>query len=313
MNGPIQVDPWDWWRRKLRGEPVVNDGTLHPGFYRKPHKQFYGARKTYTPVAYWPGTVNLHGIDFPTVFCRDGDTDVNETRALELWAMVHDHPVTEEAYRAVAQENKPWPDEHSLVDMRGHNLPPLDDTMEGLRDAIEPLHREAELLLKENKTIIAQEEADRIANLADRLAELDKKAEELKRLERKPHDDALKYIQKRWTPILTMAEVYKTLKYTLLTPWLQREEQRKKQEAEVAAAAGEPAAAEPRRPRVGTRGRAMTLKTQKTAEITDYKLCLEFFADSPDVRSTVQMLANRAVRAGITVPGTKVTEESKAV
>jgi hypothetical protein len=57
----------------------------------------------------------------------------------------------------------------------------------------------------------------------------------------------------------------------------------------------------------------MSLKTVKRAEITDYKVCLEFFADSPDVKATVQDCANRAVRAGITVPGIKVVEEEKAV
>jgi hypothetical protein len=51
----------------------------------------------------------------------------------------------------------------------------------------------------------------------------------------------------------------------------------------------------------------------KRAEITDYAACLEFFKDSPDVKATVQDLANRAVRAGISVPGTKVIEEQTAV
>lgn len=310
MNEPWitqTVDPWQWWRDKLAGKPVVNDGTLHCGFFRKTTKEFYGARKTFVPVAFYLDTNGQ-------IRCREGDRDVDDTRALEVWEWVNDQPVTQEAYRAVAERDERWPDEHELVDMRGHNVPPADDTFEGLRDAIEPLAREAEMLLKENKTIIAQEEADRIANLADRLAELNKKAEDVKKLERKPLDDMLKAIQAKWSKLLMRSETYKSLKYTLLTPWLKREEARKKQEAEAAAAAGEtPAAEEPRRPRVGTRGRAMTLKSQKKAEIVDYRVCLEFFAESEDIRSCVQMLANRAVRNGITVPGTTVTTEEKAV
>ena len=307
MNEPWAAeDPWQWWRDKLAGKPVeMNPNNPHAGFYRQPHKRFYGARKTFTPVAYWPGQDGqLH--------CRIGDDDVTPERGQEIWERVGAHPVTEEAYRAVAQDNKPWPDEHELVDMRGHNMPP-EDTLEGLRENVGPLAQEAESRLK-GQPIADQEEADRLANLADRLAELAKKAEELRKLERKPHDEELKRIQARWSPILALAETYKRIKYELLTPWLKREEARKKQEAEAAAAAGEPPAAEePRRPRVGTRGRAMTLKSQKKAEITDYRVCLEFFAESEDIRSCVQMLANRAVRAGIAVPGTKVTETEKAV
>jgi hypothetical protein len=40
---------------------------------------------------------------------------------------------------------------------------------------------------------------------------------------------------------------------------------------------------------------------------------LAFFAESPDIKTTVQDLANRAVRGGITVPGTKVVEEQQTV
>jgi len=57
----------------------------------------------------------------------------------------------------------------------------------------------------------------------------------------------------------------------------------------------------------------MTLKSFKSAEVVDYDACLAFFKDSQDVRNTVQDLANKAVRAGITVPGIKVIEEQRTV
>ena len=38
-----------------------------------------------------------------------------------------------------------------------------------------------------------------------------------------------------------------------------------------------------------------------------------FFSEIPHVKSTVQDLANRAVRTGITVPGCQVVEEREAV
>lgn len=301
------MSEWDWWFKKLAGEPVqMNEGTPHAGFYRMPRKAHYGARKTFTPVAYWIGQDGQ-------MHCRFGDDDVSVERGQELWQRVGNHPVTEEAYRAVAQRNEPWPDEHLLVPM-GDNLgPELEDTYEALQDQIANLAREAEQRL-DGPPVADQDEADRIANLADRLAELHKKADGLRKAERKPHDDALKAIQLKWTPILLKAESYRNLKFKLLTPWLQALQEAQKKEAEAAAAAGEPVSAEAaRRPRAGTRGRAQTLKTLKRAEITDYQKALEFFAESKDMKDLVQTLADRAVRAGITVPGTKIIEEQKAV
>ena len=298
-------DPWQWWREKLAGEPVeMNPGNPHAGFYRQPQKEHYGARKTFKPIAYWPG-------ENGKLNCRIGDVDVPPETGEELWQWVGHHPVTEEAYRAVAEDGKPWPDEHELVPM-GHNLPPEDNSYEGLRDAIEPLASEA-LKRIEGSEIKDQNEADRIANLADRLAELWKRADEVRKVEKKPFDEGAIQVQKKWAPLLVAAESYRNLKFKLLTPWLQRLKKAAEDEAQAAAAAGAPQASEARRPRAGTRGKAVSLKSHKRAEITDYALCLEFFKDSPDIRTCVQDLANRAVRSGVTVPGTKTIEESTAV
>jgi hypothetical protein len=300
------MSDWDWWQRKLAGEPVeMNPDTPHAGFYRKPHKEEYGARRTFQPVAYWRAD------DDGQLHCRIGDMDVTPERGEELWSMVGNHPVTEEAYRLVAEEGGLWPDEHELVPM-GDNVPPEDNSFEGLRDKIEDLAREASERIA-GPPIADQNEADRVANLADRLAELWKRADEGRKTEKRPFDQEAERIQKKWLPVLHLAEAYKNLKYGLLTPWLNKKTEEARKEAAAAAAAGQPAAAEPRRSRAGTRGRAMTLKTFKRAEIVDYPACLEFFKDSPDVRTTVEMLANRAVRAGVSVPGTKVFEEQTAV
>jgi hypothetical protein len=297
---------WDWWQAKLAGEPVqMNPDTPHAGFFRMPHKEFYGARKTFMPVAFWRG-------DDGQLYCRIGDEDVSPERGQAIWSRVGQHPVTEESYRLVAEQGGLWPDEHEAAPMQGDNRPPEPETFEEIRDAIDDLAREAAERI-EGMPIVEQDEADRIANLADRLAELHKKAEELKKAERKPHTEALETIQKRWAPLLLRAETYRSLKAKLLTPWLRKLDAAKKKEAEAAAAQGEPPPAETPRPRAGTRGRAMSLKSTKRAEITDYGMCLAFFADSPDVQQTVQDLANRAVRAGISVPGTNVIEEQQAV
>ena len=298
---------WDWWFEKLAGKPVqMNPDTPHAGFYRQPRKAQYGARKTFKPVAYWPaenGQLN----------CRVGDDDITPEQGQAIWQNVGNHPVSEEAYRTVAQHGGLWPDEHELVPM-GDNRPPEDEvTFEILQDKIENLAREARKRI-EGPPIEKQDEADKIANLADSLSQLWKQADDLRKAEKRPHDEAAIAVQKKWAPVLVLAETYKNVKYKLLTPWLNRLTEAAKKEAEAAAAAGSPPAAETtRRPRAGTRGRAMTLKSTKRAEITNYAEAMQFFAESPDMKGLVQDLANRAVRAGIAVPGTQVIEEQQAV
>ena len=300
------LGPWQWWHDRLTGNnpTQANPDNPQPGFYRKSSKEYYGARKTFTPVAYWPE----NGV----VRCREGDVNVDIARGNTLWNSVNRNPVTEEAFREVAQRNGRWPDEHELVPM-GDNLPPEEeDTYESLRDKIENLGREAKRRLDDGPPITDQDEANQIANLADRLAELWKRADTLRKAERKPHDESLKTIQKKWSGILQLAESYRNLKYGLLTPWANRLDRANKEQAEAAAAAGMPAPA-PSRPRAGTRGRAMSLKTLKRAEITDYDEALKFFAQNPEVKQLVQELANRWARTGQPVPGTKVIEESQVV
>jgi len=302
-------DPWQWWRDQLSGAsgPALdmNESNPHAGFYRQPRKAYYGARKTYLPVAYWPG-------ENGDLNCRIGDEDVTPEKGRDTWVSVGRHPVTEEAYRAVAERGEPWPDEHELVPM-GDNLPPEDNSFEGLRDAIEPLADEASKRIK-GPPVQNQNEADRLANLGDELSRLWKLADEQRKIEQKPHDQGLLAVREKWRPLLAAAEIYRDLKKKLVTPWLDKETARLKAEAEAAAAAGAPPqVSDTRRPRAGTRGRAMTLKSQKRAEIVDYAVCLDFFKDSPDVKATVQDLANRAVRSGVAVPGTRTIEESQAV
>jgi hypothetical protein len=306
---------WQHWKDNLAGKSVpLHESTPHAGFYRSDKRGF--RLKLYeddpgiyvppfTPIAYWPN-------DDGKLNCRIGDNDVSTEQGHHLWVSICNHPVAEESYRGKAERNEPWPDEHELVDM-GHNLPPKENSFEELRDSIEPLAQEAKRRL-DGPPVSDQDEADRIANLADRLAELHKLADDVRKEEKRPHDEAAKQVQLKWTPILLLAETYKNLKYKLLTPWLKAQEQAQKAEAEAAAAAGDPLAPQDtRRPRVGTRGRAMVLKSLKRAEITNYDECLAFFKESPDVKATVQDLANRAVRAGISVPGAKLVEESQTV
>lgn len=287
----------------------MSEGTPYAGFYRWVKKDSYGGKKYATPVAYWPGeNGELH--------CRVDDKDVTEQHGRDIWIHVCDDAVPEEWYRRVAENDEPeWHDGIPLQPTIGDNEPP-DNILkfEMLRDKIEAKSRIAAERLA-GAPIADEAEAGRIGIMAEELADLWKEADEQRKAERKPHDEVLKAIQAKWAPVLLACEIYKNVKYKLLTPWLQKLEAEQKAAAAEAAAAGEPPVSAERasRPRVGTRSRAISLKAQKSAIIVDFAACLEFFKDSADIQVTLQDLANKAVRAGITVPGVEVKEEQKAV
>lgn len=306
---------WAWWSDKLAGVNVpASEGTPYAGFYRAVRKASYGGTKFAIPVAYWPG-------ENGEMHCREGFQDVSDERGQDIWVNVCNNPVPEAWYRAVAEGSDPeWADGMATTPPRGDNRPPDEMSFEWLWSRLNDVNEGTKVSLADEakayldgRPITDQTEADKVSNLADKLTEIWKKADEARKKERQPHDEALKAIQLKWTPLLLLAEAYKNLKFKLLTPWQLGQKKALEEEARAAVAAGETMPETTRRPRAGTRGRAMSLKSFKSAEIIDYEACLAFFKDSQDVRGTVQDLANKAVRAGIEVPGVKMTEEMRTV
>jgi hypothetical protein len=125
-------------------------------------------------------------------------------------------------YRSRSKDKgEQWPDLSPAVLALGHNAPPEGDTFESLKDQINELKREAETLIKAGgaKT---QAEADQASHLANKLAELQKKAEEQRKIEKKPHDDAARAVQQKWMPIIDAADIYRRIKAVVITPFLKK-------------------------------------------------------------------------------------------
>jgi hypothetical protein len=62
----------------------------------------------------------------------------------------------------------------------------------------------------------------------------------------------------------------------------------------------------------GSRGRGVHLRTVKIVTITDRDAVLAFFKDREEITALLQSMAEKAVKAGITVPGITVTNDTKA-
>jgi len=106
----------------------------------------------------------------------------------------------------------------------GHNIPPL-SACETVKQEIEDLFDEAKIFA-DGEAIDSQQLADAITELHDKLHDAGKRADEARKDEAKPHDDAKAEIQDRYNKLIGNTKSVKgkvvlgkeTLQ-TLLTPW----------------------------------------------------------------------------------------------
>lgn len=311
-------DQYDFWRRRLAGEVVpIHDGEPQAGFYRAKNRV-----GEWLPVAYW---FDKEG----KIRCRIGGEDIGEQPAMERWPYISKTPITHEVYKDVIA-GRPWPFQNDAVLHDNSKNAAHDETsFDGLKDRIEDLARDAKKLIEAGGAK-NQDESDRAADLANRLSELQKQADAARALEKKPHDEAVKAVQAKWLPLLGVADVYKQIKLLVITPFLKAEKARLDaiEAARVTAAAeaaktGAPAPAASSSERRGVSGtptakagsvgrRSIALRSRKVVTINDRAQVLAFFANSERITLLLQELAEKAVAAGVTVPGATATDEEVA-
>ena len=287
------MSDYAWWGDALAGNiGPIHDGHAQCGFYRK-RKYKNGP---WVPVAIWRDeSGQLEGL------C-DGD-DLNADQVAEIWTWICTEPISEETYRAVAENGEPWPDE---VRGLGDNKPPEDEGFSSLKEQIERVVQLAKDAIKSG--IKDKTTADQAANIRDRLNELKKQADEKRRAEKKPHDDAGKEVQHKWKPIIDAANEAAT---SLRGPIGKVLADLQRQENQKAVASDEPVA--PAKAKVGgAHGRRTALRTQTTIEITDYAAALAALKDEQEVREAVERIAARRAQAGVETPGVAINQEQVA-
>jgi hypothetical protein len=87
--------------------------------------------------------------------------------------------------------------------------------------------------------ITNETQAEAVSSLLNRLRRLAKDADDARKVEKKPHDDAAKAVQEKWKPILDSADLAASTAKQALAPWLQQVEEKQLREAEVARAEAE--------------------------------------------------------------------------
>lgn len=304
-------DQYANWKRRLAGEKLpIHDGDPDSGFYRMRLRE-----GGFQPVAYWQKDGALR--------TRFGDKDIEEQLGRERWVWCAEHPISHDLYKKIIAGER-WPDESEAAGF-GHNKGPDLDTFDGIKDRAEDLVRSAEKLIA-GGAAKSQDAADQAAHLAEAIADLKKKAEAGHKAEKAPFLEGGRKVDAKWKPIIELTGIYDRIKIAVTTPWLKKLDAEKRAAEEALRKASEKAAetgddvpqelvAKAAAPiQAGSGGRRTeSLREVKTIEIVDYEKVVAFMKGRDDVKEFFQTLCNRALRAGVEVPGTKINIDQKAV
>jgi hypothetical protein len=297
------ASPYDWYWAALDGKnPPLRPQQPECGFFRKPSKDKRTRERIWIPVAVY--------FDGPDLVAIEGDrtiTDFDEIVDLFGWCIKH--PVPEDHWRAVVENGEKWPDELPAREVDFSNLP--SDPLESILIELQGEKAELEAFLKDG--IKRQDEADRAANWKSRIVEIGKRAEEMRKAEKKPHDEAAAAVQKRFKPALELTDELKCTIDAAMTPYLREKARREAEERAQLAAEGQDAP-KPKSTKAGTIGRTVALTTVKTGKVVnaeEFSLYLVRMLH-PDMSELLDKLANRIARAGATAPGVEILTDQVA-
>jgi hypothetical protein len=188
------------------------------------------------------------------------------------------------------------------------------------------------------KAVSSSAQSERLTDFVSGARSLYSAVDEARKAAKRPHDERAAAVQKAFSPMLEKLErVAKSMK-AMQAAWLSAERARIEREKREAAAAAEEKrreaerlaaeaaarddisglvdaeaalkeaekqaaiAARPAKARAGSAtggGRAMALRTTRSAEIVNLRACFAFFQADPGVKEAIQRAADAAVRAGM--------------
>lgn len=86
----------------------------------------------------------------------------------------------------------------------------------------------------DGEPIANEQQAEAVSSLLNRLRRVSNDADDARKAEKKPHDDAGKAVQAKWKPILDKADLAATTAKQALAVWLRKVEEKQREEAEAA-------------------------------------------------------------------------------
>lgn len=327
---------YDYWKAALAGEkPKMFVDHPECGFYRMAIKT-RDAKGNNKRTGWKPVAIFRDG-DAPIVVGRVNDHEVVGDELNEIWSYVAGNPISEETYRAVAEEGKPWPDELTAVPAANREVSKSDNAAPEVLTDIDHAAAIDTAIGAALKAVTNETEAAQALGSKNRIAELRLAADKAGKAIYEPMYRVYTAEQKKWSPIIARATAAeKEINTTILT-FREKERQRiAAEQAKAEAAQREideaneraaqrsiaaglpeeapevveievPATPAPLAPTYGSRKLKEELHTILEA-VTDYDAVYNFLKAEPKVKALLLELATAKVRAGFTVPGTTTRE-----
>jgi hypothetical protein len=298
---------WHWWQQALDSPKeigkadhlLVSVDAPEQGFF----KMRFNATKPWLPVAIWKDE------DGKWVALRSGIS----VDAMETWNYCCRHPITAEAYEQALAGGGWADDDPTVASMMGHNV---GDDLAVLADQIENAKVGAEVY----RDIQSEEEAAKAQSLRSRMNELAGQADKIREGLKKPHLEAGKAVDAQYMPLVkeakAVADQLRRYIESFKTAQLLARRLEERQREEAARQSGEEAAPPPLPPAdttiKGNYGRAATVGTELVVtKITDDLALFHFLRGNPDLNQFLLTMAQKAVRAGMTVPGIETEERAR--
>jgi hypothetical protein len=322
---------WDFWQRALANPKLIGTPEL-PLYNEHPEWGYYRAR--YENTAPWEPVQLWQGEDEGWVAMRAGQAVPTE-KINTLWTWCCRNPVSEEAYEK-ALAGGGWDDDEPTITAArgvGDNSAGLDEA-DVLRDQIDS----AIAGIKAYEKITTPEQEAKAQSLRARLLELSGQADKVREKLVRPHLDAQKAVNNKWQPLVKDSKAAADKVRAAIAAFddeqrrLRRiaeaelEEKRRaaeKEAREKAEAAGRPDLVEtfveaavpplpaPETKVKGSYGRAASKRVEiYVKEITDIDAVFAYMKEHKDVYEFLLGMANRAHKAGHTVPGVVLGERT---
>lgn len=307
MRDDIVDRQWDWWHDALQGKVLATPReAAMSGFYRT---------RTGDAVAVWRDENGRLWCETTANYKPKTAEQIDQTITGDGCRVV-----TYDVYTQRVETGR-WPDAvdppetvKKIDDLAPHEA--LDAEVDSL------LERYATWLASIGGKILTEDHDAKAANYAKEIAEIGSKAEATREMQKRPHLDAGKAIDKTWKPIVNKAE---DAKKTVLAPTreyrIARENaELKKREAEIARQYQQQAEAVKTNappPPIMMPPRAKTgLRTVAIVEIFDLPALARQIAtfNDPDVDfvECLKKIARKMLNAGAKVEGARLVEEKRA-
>lgn len=320
-------DSFDWHANALKGErgPIF-DGEPMSGWYENRRKNKNTGKIERNLVAYWKDSHD------GSQRCHLNGRDVDNDTAQTMWPFASKRPIAADIYHAVLA-GAPWPNTADSVNEAAEAESDDSDPMAAIVRDIDKAKADVANYTK----IESDEELVRAQSLRSHLTALAGKLDKAREALVRPHIDAQREVNSVWNPIIADAKNFAAKVRVPMEAWesFKREQAKKAQETadrlareheesiRAAAEAGKPLppliaptappsnAPAPVAKISGGGGRAASVSVWNEVIIDDEAAVYGYLKGAPDLTALILKLAQNAVTAGLTVPGTHTVERTR--